>query len=296
MPEKLGIKFENSTIKSVDFSHRDLVYENLNRESENTDKKIIVVSRKPQKEIIRYLDIKKSDTYWMTELKVKAGLQPRLEKISSLITDNISKGSGIILIEGIEWLKQLHGEDSLLVMVRRINDQINSKNWSVLFLYNKLAFSTQWNLRFQREAPQIVILEENVNDDFVEHENIDYIQPPEKDESTEILEDGSPRLTMLTKLPKSTFTISLLRRRIIQWRKMGLEVSELEPALHKELEEAYSVYLVVEEKVRKVVELENLMENLSNLDASERSIFRFQLRQLTSINEIASKLASKVNG
>lgn len=175
MPEKSGIKFENSTIKSVDFSHRDLVYENLNRESENTDKKIIVVSRKPQKEIIRYLDIKKSDTYWMTELKVKAGLQPRLEKISSLITDNISKGSGIILIEGIEWLKQLHGEDSLLVMVRRINDQINSKNWSVLFLYNKLAFSTQWNLRFQREAPQIVILEENVNDDFVEHENIDYI-------------------------------------------------------------------------------------------------------------------------
>lgn len=296
MPENSGIKFENSTIKSVDFSHRDLIYENLNLASENSDKKIIVVSRKPQKEIIRYLDIKKSDTYWMTELKVKAGIQPRLEKISSLITDNISNGSGIILIEGIEWLKQLHGEDSLLVMVRRINDQIYSKNWSVLFLYNKLAFTTQWNLRFQREAPQIAIHKVKVNEEFEEDENNDYVQTPEKDESTEILEDGSPKLTMLTKLPKSTFTISLLRRRIIQWRKMGLEVSELEPALHKEPEEAYFVYSVVEEKVRKVVELENLMEKLSNLEASERSIFRFQLRQLTSINEIASKLAAKVNG
>lgn len=296
MPENSGIKFENSTIKSVDFSHRDLIYENLNLASENSDKKIVVVSRKPQKEIIRYLDIKKSDTYWMTELKVKAGVQPRLEKISSLITDNISNGSGIILIEGIEWLKQLHGEDSLLVMVRRINDQIISKNWSILFLYNKLAFSAQWNLRFQREAPQIAIHSVDVNEEFEEDENNDYVQAPKKDESTEILEDGSPKLTMLTKLPKSTFTISLLRRRIIQWRKMGLEVSELEPALHKEPEEAYSVYSVVEEKVRKVVELENLMGNLSNLDASERSIFRFQLRQLTSINEIASKLASKVNG
>ena len=296
MPENSGIKFENSTVKSVDFSHRDLVYENLNLASENSDKKIIVVSRKPQKEIIRYLDIKKSDTYWMTELKVKAGIQPRLEKISSLITDNISNGSGIILIEGIEWLKQLHGEDSLLVMVRRINDQINSKNWSVIFLYNKLAFTTQWNLRFQREAPQIAIHKVDVNEEIEEDENNDYVRTPEKDESTEILEDGSPKLTMLTKLPKSTFTISLLRRRIIQWRKMGLEVSELEPALHKEPEEAYFVYSVVEEKVRKVVELENLMENLSNLDASERSIFRFQLRQLTSIDEIASKLAAKVNG
>jgi len=296
MPENSGIKFENSTIKSVDFSHRDLVYENLNLESENSDKKIIVVSRKPQKEIIRYLDIKKSDTYWMTELKVKAGIQPRLEKISSLITDNISSGSGIILIEGLEWLKQLHGEDSLLVMVRRINDQINSKNWSVLFLYNKLAFTTQWNLRFQREAPQIAIHKVDVNEEFEKDENNDYVQTSEKDESTEILEDGSPKLTMLTKLPKSTFTISLLRRRIIQWRKMGLEVSELEPALHKKPEEAYLLYSVVEEKVRKVVELENLMENLSNLDASERSIFRFQLRQLTSIDEIASKLAAKVNG
>ena len=296
MPENSGIKFENSTIKSVDFSHRDLIYESLSLASENSDKKIIVVSRKPQKEIIRYLDIKKSDTYWMTELKVKAGIQPRLEKISSLITDNISNGSGIILIEGIEWLKQLHGEDSLLVMVRRINDQINSKNWSVLFLYNKLAFTTQWNLRFQREAPQIAIHKVDVNEEIEEDENNDYVQTPEKDESTEILEDGSPKLTMLTKLPKSTFTISLLRRRIIQWRKMGLEVSELEPALHKEPEEAYFVYSVVEEKVRKVVELENLIENLSNLEASERSIFRFQLRQLTSIDEIASKLAAKVNG
>lgn len=296
MPENSGIKFENSTIKSVDFSHRDLVYENLNLESENSDKKIIVVSRKPQKEIIRYLDIKKSDTYWMTELKVKAGIQPRLEKISSLITDNISSGSGIILIEGLEWLKQLHGEDSLLVMVRRINDQINSKNWSVLFLYNKLAFTTQWNLRFQREAPQIAIHKVDVNEEFEKDVNNDYVQTSEKDESTEILEDGSPKLTMLTKLPKSTFTISLLRRRIIQWRKMGLEVSELEPGLHKEPEEAYLLYSVVEEKVRKVVELENLMENLSNLDASERSIFRFQLRQLTSIDEIASNLAAKVNG
>ena len=251
MPENSGIKFENSTVKSVDFSHRDLVYENLNLASENSDKKIIVVSRKPQKEIIRYLDIKKSDTYWMTELKVKAGIQPRLEKISSLITDNISNGSGIILIEGIEWLKQLHGEDSLLVMVRRINDQINSKNWSVIFLYNKLAFTTQWNLRFQREAPQIAIHKVDVNEEIEEDENNDYVRTPEKDESTEILEDGSPKLTMLTKLPKSTFTISLLRRRIIQWRKMGLEVSELEPALHKEPEEAYFVYSVVEEKVRK---------------------------------------------
>lgn len=295
MLEKSGVRFDYSSIRSVDFSNRDLIYDALNDAVENTDQKIVVVSRKPQKEIIRYLDIKKSETYWLTELNVRASIQPRLEKISSLILDRISSENGIILIEGIEWLKQLHGEESLLVMVRRINDQINSKKWCVVFLYNKLAFSSQWNLRFQREAPQIIIREKNDEEKSTEDQNTNVAREQVKDESIEILEDGSPKLTMLTKLPKSTFNLSLLRRRIIQWRKMGLEVSELEPALHKNEQEAFEIYSLVEEKVRRVVELERLMESLPDVDATERSIFRFQLRQLTSINEIAEKLASKVN-
>ena len=116
------------------------------------------------------------------------------------------------------------------------------------------------------------------------------------DETVEILPDGSPRLTLLTKLPESTFSIQLLRRRILQWRKMGLEVSELEPALYKEPNEAYAIYKTVEQKVRKVTEIERLIDSPgNNFDSTKRSIYRFQLRQLTSIDKIEKEIIEALN-
>ena len=117
----------------------------------------------------------------------------------------------------------------------------------------------------------------------------------EIDETVEILPDGSPRLTLLTKLPESTFSIQVLRRRILQWRKMGLEVSELEPALYKQPTEAYAIYKIVEEKVRKVTEIERLIDAPgNNFDSTKRSTYRFQLRQLTSIDKIEKEIVAAI--
>ena len=47
-------------------------------------------------------------------------------------------------------------------------------------------------------------------------------------------EDGTPKLVMLTKLPKSGFTKQILQRRILQWRRMGLDTAEIESSLYHE--------------------------------------------------------------
>ena len=87
-----------------------------------------------------------------------------------------------------------------------------------------------------------------------------------------------------------------MRRRILQWRKMGLEVSELEPALYKEPENAYKIYKQVEEKIRKIIEIERLIDSPGNkLDSTKRSIYRFQLRQLTSIERIEKEIIDALN-
>lgn len=294
MPNANGMDFEYSTLRSVDYDDRNSLYEALDNLASKGDTSIALISRRPQKEVIRYLDITKSDVRWLTELEVEGSIYPQLEKISNFIENKIQSGKGIIVVEGLEWMKEMQGEDSLLVMARRLNDQILDKEWTILFLYNHLAFSSQWSARFKREAPMLIITsqESDVPEEEVNNANTE----EELDETIEILPDGSPRLTLLTKLPESTFSIQLLRRRILQWRKMGLEVSELEPALYKRPNEAYAIYKTVEEKVRKVTEIERLIDAPgNNFDSTKRSIYRFQLRQLTSIDKIEKEIVEALS-
>ena len=294
MPNANGMDFKYSTLRSVDYDDRNSLYEALDNLASKGDTSIALISRRPQKEVIRYLDITKSDVRWLTELEVEGSIYPQLEKISNFIENKIQSGKGIIVVEGLEWMKEMQGEDSLLVMARRLNDQILDKEWTILFLYNHLAFSSQWSARFKREAPMLIITsqESDVHKEEVNNANSE----EELDETIEILPDGSPRLTLLTKLPESTFSIQLLRRRILQWRKMGLEVSELEPALYKRPNEAYAIYKTVEEKVRRVTEIERLIDAPgNNFDSTKRSIYRFQLRQLTSIDKIEKEIVEALS-
>ena len=101
-------------------------------------------------------------------------------------------------------------------------------------------------------------------------------------------EDGTPKLVMLTRLPLNGFSKSILTRRILQWRRMGLDVSEVEPALSmQEVNISYELYSIVEEKVRKAVELENYLEaNSDSISVSELATARFRIRQLTGLDEI----------
>jgi hypothetical protein len=102
-------------------------------------------------------------------------------------------------------------------------------------------------------------------------------------------EDGSPKLVFLTRLPESGFTKSLLQRRVLQWRRMGLDVSEIESALYSTNKESmYQSYTIIEEKVRRAVQLDNwIFENVT--DSQERSIAQFRVRQLTGLDELEQR-------
>ena len=102
------------------------------------------------------------------------------------------------------------------------------------------------------------------------------------------LDDG--RLRHLTKLP-SGFSADALRRRILQWRRMGFDVSDLESALVHIGEERERMYRHVEERVRQAVDLDRLLTlHADRLPATEVEHHRFRLRQLTGLEDIESKL------
>jgi hypothetical protein len=74
---------------------------------------------------------------------------------------------------------------------------------------------------------------------------------------------------------------------------MGLDVSEVEPALHMGDEDAFALYSTVEQKVRIAVELERAIEHHKlAFTASELTTSKFRIRQLTGLEEIRRMIES----
>ena len=69
---------------------------------------------------------------------------------------------------------------------------------------------------------------------------------------------------------------------------MGLDISELEPALkYQNLDRSFALYQLVEEKVRIAVELDRMADKLVELgELSEALKIRFKIRQITGLDEV----------
>ena len=252
----------------------------------------VFISRLPQRRLVEHLDITDIECYWLTDRGNEGSLEPSYQKILTLIKNRFSNHKGSVFLEGIEWLSSLHGFDELLGFIRTLSDSIHRTYWNLYLSIDKASFSPIEFNQIIREAPQITIEIE----DSISHINEDSLitNSPikEADLEVELHQDGSPKLVMLTRLPESGFSKSILQRRVLQWRRMGLDVSEVEAALYtSKTSRMYDTYTMIEEKVRRAVQLDNwISENVE--DSQERSIAKFRIRQLTGLEELERRYFS----
>ena len=299
---------EQGRLYTAELSDNTALYPWLDKQLEVSQQQVLLFSRQPHKRLLEYIDLAKIESYWLSERVTAGAIPPSLEKIAHIITSKLPNDHGLIIVEGLEWLVSLHGEDAVLAFIRRIRDETYKSSWKIIFPINCLVFDSVWLARLRREAPDTDVLSP-IQDDLIEvneegivkeNESSDAIkshnfqQMPGEGIELDTREDGSPKLVMLTRLPRNGFSNSILTRRILQWRRMGLDVSEVEPAL-KIMDDkvAHQLYSSVEEKVRRAVELENHLEARSdNISATEMATARFRIRQLTGLDEIENWLLS----
>ena len=88
------------------------------------------------------------------------------------------------------------------------------------------------------------------------------------------------------------FSHETLRKRALQWRRMGLDVSELDTALFSSDEDkCYDIYKNVEQKVRRAIELDNRLDLLDEQGWKSDVIkLRFRIRQLTGFDEVEKRI------
>lgn len=251
---------------------------------------VLLLSRLPQRRLLEHIDLDKVEAYWVTSQDVNGAIQPSLDQIFDLVSNRLENHTGIAVIEGIEWLISIHGFPDVLNLVMRLKDSLHRKPWSLLLVVAGEVLNPVQRSQWQREAPFWVIpkkveLEEvEVVDSEPTTENI--VQE-NSDES-----DNHNSLSFLVRIPREGYSVDVVRRRILQWRRMGLDVSSAEPALFQQSDDdGYEIYKSVEDKVRWAVELDNRLDILMERGhVSEVTKMRFRVRQLTGLDAIESRI------
>jgi len=166
---------------------------------------------------------------------------------------------------------------------------LHRKPWSILLVVAKDVFDDIESAKWHREAPswempkKVELTEIEVSED----ESIDI-----SSEKGEELADSNTSLSFLVRIPKEGYSKDIVRRRILQWRRMGLDVSAAEPALFQESDEkGFEIYKLVEEKVRRAIELDNRLDILEEKGLkSEVTKLRFRVRQLTGLDDVEKRI------
>ncbi len=285
-----GETIEKGRIFTTEFVSDDETLGWVDKESQSTEEHILLFSRLPHRRLLEHLDINSVEAYWLTERATEGAIRPDMIDIRNLIVGHLSNHAGIVILEGLEWLMTLHGEDAVLSFVRELRESVYRTQWSIVMPIRSLAFEALWLARLRREAPATNLTLPNRDTESVMHADIDSAEVIDAEialKPMEVFEDGSPHLVMLSRLPSTGFTLPLLRKRILQWRRMGLDVSEAEAALSFKPDEAYALYSLVEEKVRRAVELEqHLNTSSAGFSATDEATARFRIRQLTGLDEL----------
>ena len=254
-------------------------------QSKDERQHVLLISRLPHNRLLEYLDLSKVEAYWLSEKLVANSIEPSLEKISHLVKSRVANHHGIVVIEGMGWLFSKHGVERCLGFVRMVCDAIHRRSWSVVFAIQPGSISDTAMVRLRREAPEIDL-------EIVKEQEIIATKEPELVVDEVVEETRTSSLAMLTRLSLNGFSHSILRKRLLQWRRMGLDVSELEPGLFiDDMDKCYSLYQQVEHKVRRAVELDSRLEIIAdNISTAELVKLRFRIRQLTGLDDVEQSI------
>jgi len=282
-------EMEVGNIYTLNLVSQDEVLAYVDKVSMRDQEHVLLLSRLPQRRLIEHIDLDKVEAYWVTTQDVTGSIQPSLDQISDLVTNRVENHNGIAIIEGIEWLVALHGYNDVLKLVMNLKDSLHRKPWSILLVVTEDIFDEIQYAKWHREAPSWEVptrveLTENI---IVEDDNADL----DYDNAVE-MEDSNTSLSFLVRIPKEGYSKDVARRRILQWRRMGLDVSAAEPALFQESDDlGFEIYKSVEERVRKAIELDNRLDILeANGWKSEVTKMRFRVRQLTGLDEVEKRI------
>jgi hypothetical protein len=267
----------------------NLLYSAVQDHVTSTNAHLHCYSRLPLRQLLRHLSAQNATAWWISEHPSAQSVQPTRDVILQHVLSQSVNENDVVLIESLDWLVARNGEDSILELIQQLDSESKANGYSILFALDPLSLSQRFWKRLRAIAPAYDVLNEhNVSES--NHE-----EPPveEINEIVEAVVDQEiPDIVHLVSIPRHGFNHTILARRMLQWKRMGFDLAELEPAMTmQDLDQAHGLYKSIEHTVTQAIDaLRYLVSHESRLTVTERERTHYRLMNLIDIDETVKDL------
>ncbi|MCH1585276.1 MAG: DUF835 domain-containing protein, partial [Flavobacteriales bacterium] len=243
-----GRELNMHSLRSMGFSSRMDVYERLHLAS---GQQRLVLSRSPLRKLLRHISPVDTTFRWLTSIDQPQSLPFDVDAVIDCLIQWCEANTGVVFVEGMDMLFDAQGPEALFSMMSTIDRLASTNESKFFFILDPLAFPSNVWTRLSPIVPEwmeptttlrspalpVVVLaivgeleHPLVNLDQTAHDRM---------------------IAQLVALPRAGFNGTLLSKRMLQWRRMGFDLSDLEPAISAtDMDRAYDIYASVETKIR----------------------------------------------
>ena len=262
------------------------VYAFLTPQITNCKGEVACYSRLPMRQLLRYIPSNLAEMWWLTDREDQRAVAPDIETLDAHVNGQLGPPGSLLIVEGLDWLASRSGEEVTLAWLQRLDAAVRERDIDVVLPVDPLSLSVHFWRRLSGLAP---LLEQPLTErlDAVDSGERPIVDVAESDSRGEIVRADERVLTHLVSLPLAGFNKTLLAKRMLQWKRMGFDLSALEPALSmNDMQEVHAVYAAVETDIRLAIDGLRLMEHHhGRLSVSEREMFNYRMMSLTDVDQ-----------
>lgn len=282
-------------LHALESSSPALTYQALEPLIDEASGGITCYSRLPARQLLRYIPSNTATMWWISDHESPQTVPPTPMDVQSHLAQHMNKDIELIVIEGLDWLVARSCEEDTLAMLQSLDGLARSSNTDIVFPVDGLSFTSNFWNRLTSLAPKMNLdaSEQNEPEVVDVQAAVDLTDGSSHIESNET-EPSDKVLAHLVNLPEVGFTHALLAKRMLQWKRMGFDLSALEPALVlSDVSQSHAIYQKVESDIVLAIDCIRLIEaNHGKLSATEREVFNYRMMALNNVSDVADDLES----
>lgn len=254
----------------------------------------LILSRSPTRRLLRHLSPHLTTFRWLTHLETNDSVHLSSEAIKSMLGSWAPEHTqGVVILEGLDAVFDEEGPVPVFALMAWLTELSHLHRLSIHLVLDPLTFPSNVWMRMspliasavkEPPAPGMSTISS------VPAVEVQSLRPIEQ-------EINQPVLAQLVALPKLGFHRGLLSKRMLQWRRMGFDLTELEPALSMgNNDEAYAVYREVEDRIRDATEaLLHLHASADMFTVAELERWSYRLLNLVEVEETSAHVLSRTS-
>jgi hypothetical protein len=269
------------------------IYDAVQLHTEEVGGQLHAYSRLPLRQLLRYLSIQQA-CWWISDHPSQQSIPPVCASVLDHLVKHLPGQHDVVILESLDWFVQRNGETDVLGFLQQLDALSKQHLFDVMLPVDPLTFDSRFWMRLRSLAPEHELLRSSEVEPAVE------VPDEEGDPEQFAHQTDQPAeelLVHLVRLPRLGFNKVVLARRMLQWKRMGFDLSELEPAILMEnMDDAFSLYHSIETQIVHAIDALRYIETHgTNLTTTERHRYHYRLMHLMRIEETTLELEELVS-